>query len=313
MLGKRKQEAWSGRFWFFTILGVTAVLLVGLYFGITIGARAAVHALPYSVDEKIGEMAAEQLDQGYPEVKDPKIVGAIETIVRRLEKERKLADAEFSVRVVDAPVMNAYALPGGFIVVYTGLIAESDTPDEVAGVIAHEMAHVTLRHGMERIAGQAGIVVGVQLIFGDVSGLVALGVELGKYAAQNSYSRSQETEADLEGARMLYDAGLDPLSVVPLFEDLKKNDMPGALSWLSTHPQIEDRINRLKAYAASRQKKEFGTFDEIDWADIKSRVADEANDDGGDAKKVDPNEGGEDNPVQDADADDADAPADDSE
>jgi predicted Zn-dependent protease len=138
-------------------------------------------------------------------------------------------------------------------------------------------------------------------------------VELGKYAAQNSYSRSQETEADLEGARMLYDAGLDPLSVVPLFEDLKKNDMPGALSWLSTHPQIEDRINRLKAYAASRQKKEFGTFDEIDWADIKSRVADEANDDGGDAKKVDPNEGGEDNPVQDADADDADAPADDSE
>lgn len=303
MLGKHKRAKWSGRFWFLTILGVSVVLLVGLYFGITLGARAAVHALPYSVDEKIGEVAAQQMNEGYPEVHDKKVVDAINTIVQRIAKERKLPEAKFTVHVVDAPVMNAFALPGGYIVVYTGLIDEAESPEEVAGVLAHEMAHVTLRHGMERIAGQAGIVVSVQLIFGDVSGLVALGVELGKYAAQNSYSRDQETEADLEGARMLYEAGLDPLSVVPLFEDLKKHDMPGALSWLSTHPQIEDRINRLKAYAATLPKKKYDKFDEIDWADVKVRVKHEAN--------AEENADVDDGPKTDeAETSDADAPGD---
>lgn len=271
--GKRRKEAWSGRAWFVSILAVTAVLLVAGYFAVTWGARAAVHSLPYSVDEQIGDVAVEQIDQGMPEVKDPKVVEAIETIVDRLAPQSKLKEAKFKVRVLDAPIMNAYALPGGQIVVYTGLIDESETAEEVAGVLAHEMAHVTLRHGLERIAGQVGIIAAVQLLFGDVSGIIAVGVELGKYAATSSYSRDQESAADLEGARMLYEAGLDPLSVVPLFEDMKKKDMtPDALSWLSSHPQLGDRIEGLKEYAATLPKKEFGTFEELDWADIKQRV-----------------------------------------
>lgn len=270
--GARSRERWSGRFWFLTLTGLSVVLLIGLYFGIMIAARAAVHALPYSVDETIGEEASKQLDQGFVEVQDEQVVAAIETIVRRIEKQSRLPEAKFSVRVVDSPVMNAYALPGGFIVVYTGLIRESETPEEVAGVLGHEMAHVTLRHGLERLAGQAGLVIGIQMLFGDASGIVALGVELGQHAAANSYSRDQELEADLEGARMLHESGLDPLSVVPLFEDLKKHDLPDQLSWLSTHPQIANRIAALKAYAATLPPKQYETFDEIDWAEVKRRV-----------------------------------------
>ncbi|MDG2390218.1 MAG: M48 family metallopeptidase, partial [Planctomycetaceae bacterium] len=142
----------------------------------------------------------------------------------------------------------------------------------VAGVIAHEMAHVTKRHGLERVTGQLGIVVGIQVLLGDVSGLLALGVELGQYATQNSYSRLQETEADLEGARVLYEANIDPLSVVTLFEDLKTDDPLGLPAWLSTHPDTQDRIDRLKAYAKTLPVKEYETYDDIDWADIKSRV-----------------------------------------
>jgi predicted Zn-dependent protease len=168
--------------------------------------------------------------------------------------------------------MNAYALPGGYITVFTGLIAESDSAEEVAGVIAHEMAHVTKRHGLERVTGQVGIVIGIQLLLGDVSGLLALGVELGQYATQNSYSRLQETEADLEGARMMHDAGIDPTSVVTLFEDLKSDDPLGLPEWMSTHPDTQGRIDRLKEYAKTLPEKKYETFEEIDWDDIKSRV-----------------------------------------
>ncbi|HUG18188.1 MAG TPA: M48 family metallopeptidase [Planctomycetaceae bacterium] len=269
MLGSRKKEKWSGRFWFVTLSAISVVLLIGLYIGIKLGAKAAVHALPYGVDEKIGEIASEQMQDGFPEARDKQVVDAIETIVRRLETHSGLPNAKFTVRVVDGPIMNAYALPGGYITVYTGLIDESESAEEVAGVIAHEMAHVTLRHGIERIAGQVGIVIGVQLIFGDASGIIALGAELGQYAAENSYSRGQETEADLEGARMLYEAGIDPLSVVPLFEDLKKLNDVGIPAWMTTHPDTQDRIDRLKAYAGTLAPRQYDTFDEIDWAEVK--------------------------------------------
>jgi len=109
-------------------------------------------------------------------------------------------------------------------------------------------------------------------LLGDVSGLLALGVELGQYATQNSYSRLQETEADLEGARMLYEANIDPLSVVTLFEDLKAEDPLGLPAWLSTHPDTQGRIDRLKDYAKTLPVKEYDTYDDIDWADIKSRL-----------------------------------------
>lgn len=267
-LGHQKKERRNGKVLFVSLAIVLVLLLVGLYSGIKVGAKAAVRSLPYAIDEQIGELAIEQMEEGFPESENQKVINAIEAIVKRLESSSSLPEAKFTVRVVNGPIMNAYALPGGYITVYTGMIDESESPEEIAGVIAHEMAHVTLRHGIERIAGQVGIVVAAQLIFGDANGLLALGAELGAYATQNSYSRSQETEADLEGARMLYEAGLDPLSVVPLFEDLKvEND--GIPAWMGTHPDMQGRIDRLKEYARTLPPKKFETFDNLDWPEIK--------------------------------------------
>jgi Zn-dependent protease with chaperone function len=272
VIGNRKQESRRGWGMFWIGATVCVLLLIGGYFGIKQGAKAAVHSLPFSVDETIGELSQSSMQDGFKEVDDPKVVAAIEAIVERLEPYSAIPDVKYQVRVLDSPIMNAYALPGGYITVFTGLIAESESAEEVAGVIAHEMAHVTKRHGLERVTGQLGIVVGIQVLLGDVSGLLALGVELGQYATQNSYSRLQETEADLEGARMLYEANIDPLSVVTLFEDLKAEDPLGLPAWLSTHPDTQGRIDRLKDYAKTLPVKEYDTYDDIDWADIKSRL-----------------------------------------
>ena len=86
------------------------------------------------------------------------VVDAIDTIVRRLADHASRTDVTYEVWVVDAPIVNAFALPGGYIVVYTGLIDKAETPEQLAGVIAHEMAHVTKRHGLQRVAQSAGVI-----------------------------------------------------------------------------------------------------------------------------------------------------------
>lgn len=270
-VGKRKRERRRGRTLFWVVTLAILASLVGAYFGIQRGARLAVRSLPFSIDEQIGQLSVGSLDAGVGEVRDPQVVAAIEQLVARLAPHSAIAGIDYKVRVVESPEMNAYALPGGYITVFTGLIAESKSPEEVAGVLAHEMAHVTMRHGLERIAGQLGIVVGVQVLLGDVSGLLALGVELGQFAAQNSYSRSQETEADLEGARMLHDAGIDPLAMARFFENLAEQEGANVPAWLSTHPDTRDRIERLRELAQSFPEKKYSTF-EINWEEIKDRV-----------------------------------------
>ncbi|MDG2389381.1 MAG: hypothetical protein P8M30_08685, partial [Planctomycetaceae bacterium] len=120
VLGQRREESrrgW-GMFWIGTT--VCVLLLIGGYFGIKQGAKAAVHALPFSVDETIGELAQSSMEDGFREIDDPKVVAAIEKIIERLEPYSAIPDVKYQVRVLDSPIMNAYALPGGYITVFTG-------------------------------------------------------------------------------------------------------------------------------------------------------------------------------------------------
>jgi predicted Zn-dependent protease len=255
------------------VLLVLAGLLVGAYYGIVAGARAAVRAVPMSVDATIGDVAFEGMEMDGPEVKDPLVVGAVQKMVDRLSAAVNAENIDFRVTVVDAPVVNAFALPGGRIVVYTGLIDKAAEPEQVAGVLGHEMAHVTMRHGMERIAQSIGLVAAIQFFLGDVQGLAALGAEVLQVATINSYSRDQEAAADAEGVRTLHAAGIDPLSLARFFELLKNEhgDLPGAISWISTHPQHDARIAAIRSQLKELPPQEYRPL-EIDWSAVQQRV-----------------------------------------
>jgi len=176
--------------------------------------------------------------------------------------------------VVDAPIVNAFALPGGPIVVYTGLIGKAAGAEEVAGVIGHEMAHVTARHGLERIADSVGIVTAVQILVGDTQGLVAFGAELFTLASVNSYSRRQEMAADEEAIRMLHAAGIDPAGLARFFEvlDREQGDLPSAVSWISTHPQNQARIAQIRGRLAALGEPSYQPL-AVDWAEVRRRAA----------------------------------------
>lgn len=238
-------------------LGLAAALLamlVGGYLGVRHAGRAAVMVVPASVDAKLGELALDNMDLGGPLLDDPVLRKAVATIVARLSAAQRDKAFHYQVRIVDAPTVNAFALPGGFIVVYTGLLRTARGPEMLAGVLAHEMAHVSERHGLRRIAQSVGVIAAIQLLFGDLSGLAAVAVEALREGAINSYSRDQEREADAVGVETLALAHVDPRALAQFFAllDQTSRGSLGAVAWLGTHPELPERIATVERLAARR-------------------------------------------------------------
>lgn len=210
---------------------------------------ASVDALPASVDRQLGDAAIGEVALAGAAVDDPIVTGFVEEIVDRLEPHAALAGFDFRVRVVEGDEVNAFALPGGQMVVFTGLLRRAESADQIAGVLAHEMAHVTLRHGLRNVAHRAGLFLAIQLFLGDASGWVELAADAAVLARSNDYSREQESAADAEGVRMLAAAGLDPEGLAGFFRLLQAepgSQLGGAMSWLSTHPAHEERIAHVR-------------------------------------------------------------------
>lgn len=256
-------------------LAILLTLLVGtaaaLWWAATSGVRHAVAALPPSIDRQLGDAGFSQMDLGGERSTDPLLTGAVEAIAVRLRAQAERHDFDFRFTVVRADTINAFALPGGQMVVYTGLIAQCDDPGQLASVLAHEMAHVTRRHGLHGVARQAGLLIGVQLLLGDVSGLAGLATQGGMTAIISGYSRDMEREADVEGARMLAAAGFDPLAMASFFGRLAEagDQAPGWLQWMSTHPDHAERIAAITALAPTLPRGTAAALD-LDWRAIRT-------------------------------------------
>ncbi|HAP08816.1 MAG TPA: peptidase M48, partial [Planctomycetaceae bacterium] len=149
----------------------------------------------------------------------------------------------------------------------------AQTAEEVAGVLSHEMAHATLRHGLQSAVRSTGVIVAAELLIGDAGGVVAVIAELGQHAAITKYSREQETQSDAEGVRMLHAAAVDPLALASFFERLKEQQqqLPKAINWLSTHPQHDVRIAAIRAQVATLAAQQYRGL-EVDWDGLKQSL-----------------------------------------
>ena len=275
ILAKQRGERRRGRI--FVSIGMVLLLslVVGGYFGLKVAASAAVQAVPISVDQKIGKLAINSMELPGPDLDDEVVQEAVDGMVAKLAEGADIEGLEFEVHVIDAPVVNAFALPGGQIVVHTGLIEKCAEAEQLAGVLAHEMAHVTLRHGLERIGQSLGLAAAANVLLGDVEGIAVAGVELLEMATVNSYSRTQEADADAEGVRLMRAAGWDAMALASFFEVLKDEhgEGPDALSWISTHPQHDERIEAVEQQLQRLPPKAVDPIN-VDWEDIRRRVTD---------------------------------------
>lgn len=276
-VGQRRRRSESRRSVFYASACLIAMLvcIVAGYFGIRSAAKATVLALPTSIDVQIGNAAMSSMDLEGPRVDDKVVVGAMQTIVDRLTPAAAVQGLQFKVHVVDSPMVNAFALPGGNIVIYTGLIRIAGTPDQVAAVLAHEMSHATLRHGLQRIGQSLGVWAGVSMLIGDVTGLMGAGVDLFQTASINHYSREHENEADREGVRMMQAADINPVAMPQFFSIMAKEhgDMPGIFSWISTHPDEASRISHVETQIAKLPPQEYRPIN-VNWAEVQTHLHD---------------------------------------
>jgi Zn-dependent protease with chaperone function len=183
---------------------------------------------------------------------------------------------EYPIRLtlVHSDIVNAYALPGGQVVVYTGLLRKLQTPEALAALLAHESTHVNSRHSMRSLlrSGANGLL--VSIIFGDATGIS--GALAGNLQNLNGlqYSRSLETEADEKGMDLMRRNGVPPQGMVQLMKTLEKEgDIPDELSFLSSHPLTKNRIKRAERYA--KKAGNLKTSPELNqqFAALKSEIA----------------------------------------
>jgi predicted Zn-dependent protease len=233
------------------VLGLFVAFGLLVIWGARSLAEAAAVRLPPSMDEKLGRPSWEALKLSGQRCPEPAAERYVARLLEPLIGALGATPFSFELMVVDTPEVNAFALPGGFIVVNSGLLAEARTGEEVAAVLAHELSHVTLRHSTKRIAGGLGVSAAVALVLG----LVDLGAPAYtlSYLASLGYERDQEREADEHGQALLERAGISPLGMATFFERLSGSLTPPEL--LSTHPDPGDRAARARAAAAGFQPR----------------------------------------------------------
>jgi predicted Zn-dependent protease len=213
-------------------------------------------------DVKLGREAAAEVREQLPLLKDDAVRSYVrglgERLVSAIRPDLRHAGFRYSFDVVNVSDLNAFALPGGPMFINRGMIEAARNEGEIAGVMAHEVAHVVLRHGTAQasratpyqIGEFAGAVLGA-IIGGRVGSIVAQGTSFGLGTAFLRYGREYERQADIEGVQMLARAGYDPRDMANMFRTIEEKGGGGGPEWLSSHPNPGNRYQAILREAES--------------------------------------------------------------
>jgi len=200
---------------------------------------------------ELGRRVSEELEAEVELLDDPAIVGYVQAIGAKVAARAWRQDITYEFKVIDDPEQaNAFAIPGGHIYIFTGLLIRMDSEMELAAVLGHEAAHIAERHSMEALTRQ----VGLNLILAALTGEEAaawqeLLADVGTTLAFAKFSRQDEKEADELGLIFMYSAGYDPQGMVDLLElfvELAERELSVIELWLSSHPGTKQRVKMVK-------------------------------------------------------------------
>ena len=215
-------------------------------------------------DVQIGQQASAEVRRELPMLADPRVDNYAEEVgrnlVRAIPSEFQEPEFRYSFDVVNQREINAFALPGGPMFLHRGMIEAAQSEGQMAGVMAHEIAHVALRHGTAQatkgekfqIGALAGQIIG-SIIGGAAGSVIAQGSSFGLGAYFLKYGREYEREADLLGARIMAQAGYDPREMAEMFRTIEQQSGGGGPEWLSSHPNPGNRYNAIVKEASQLQ------------------------------------------------------------
>jgi predicted Zn-dependent protease len=228
--------------------------------------------IPVSWEQQLGESTIAQYQLG-KDVMDKKESDAVlDPLTKPLLNALDNSPYDYQFHIVNDGSLNAFALPGGEVVIHSALILRAESAEELLGVVAHEIAHVEQQHGLRGVIGATGIYMIASAVFGDVSGIMATLTSAAPLLLNQSYSRRFETESDLKGFALLQKARVNPNGLASFFEKMIEEEkkqlekiedennrelVKGALQFLSTHPASEERIQKLNELATNTNQVDY--------------------------------------------------------
>ncbi|HEX6909467.1 MAG TPA: M48 family metallopeptidase [Longimicrobium sp.] len=254
--------------------------------GCLAGAGAAAGCAPQvstQQEVQIGADYSAQINRQLPMLNDGATLGYVNQIGQQLAAIADPRGIRYHFYVVNSDVVNAFALPGGYVYVNRGLIERADNLSEFAGVLAHEIGHVAERHSIEQLQRAQNANLGLSVLYGvllgrNPSGVEQAGIQVGGSAVFAGYGRDAEREADAVGIGYMVRAGYNPSGMATFFEELlsMQQRQPSRVEqWFSTHPTTQERVNNTRAMIAQTPGANNSrlTMDTRAFQNFKARVA----------------------------------------
>jgi predicted Zn-dependent protease len=215
-----------------------------------------------SVEEKFADLVWKSYINNEDEIIDGKSKAMLDSILNYLLLKNEIEDSSIHIHLIESNILNAFALPNSHIIINTELYKECKNADELAGVIAHELAHVQQNHVTKKLAKEIGLSVMVSIVSGN-GGFDKLN-EIVRFLSSSAYDRSLETEADATAISYLENANIDPMEMANFLYRLSEENNNNYLIWLSSHPDSKERAkeiielrNKKMEYKAFSSKEEW--------------------------------------------------------
>ena len=225
---------------------------------------------------QLGKQFSREIEKEMKIYTDPVVTAYIDQLGQHLANHSQRQNITYHFKVVDTEVVNAFAVPGGYLYVNIGLIRAAENESELAGVIGHEIGHVVGKHGVKQLTRQLGLAAVAQLALGeDQSKLEQMVAGLAANGVLTKYSRDAEREADIYAVQEMYDAGIDPEGMATFFEKLRKlqKSRPSKLQQLfATHPLTTERITAVRSQISRLPRKSNLRKDSRRFHQIKKRL-----------------------------------------
>ncbi len=225
-----------------------------------------------TTEEKLGDLLWDIFKKTDRELTDPFVINTLDTLLTRLCSENNIDRNSINIHMLKKDDVNAFALPGGRIVLFSGLIGQADNPEEVTGVIAHELAHLQLDHVMKKLIKEVGLSVILSMTAG--SGGAEVLRETARMLSSTAYDRNLEREADRKAVDYLLNAGIDPAPFANFFYKLSMRETEAMkyLSIISTHPNLEERASDIIKYSRDKHFTPGPLITDETWKELKMRL-----------------------------------------
>ncbi len=254
---------------------IVAVIFITLWLAISNINWVEIFKVEKSTDDievKLGDIFWDAISENEKINTNNYVNTIVDSIVNDICTSNQIDKAFLKVHIIQKDDINAFALPNGHLVIYSGLIKNCDNPEELAGVISHEIAHIQLNHVMKKLIKEIGLSVLISVTVGNTGSEVLS--EITHLLSSTAYGRTIEKEADLKAVDYMIKAKINPENLANFLYKLAENEnnITAYLTWISTHPESKERSKYIIEYAKNKSKKFKKIITNSSWETLQKEI-----------------------------------------